>query len=790
MKKSAPAKQSKKAVKKRFLFFSGLLFLIISFIAFTGYFFAARQINHTYIGQQLVIAGEAVTGRVASEIGSDLILLSNMSTSSAIQYYFANPHDSELRSLALAEFAAFQQESTEGSLFWINNINRIINFFGMPPEAIAPGSPEAVWFVHALLSAEDHNFYITLDRLTGRLNLWASTTVYSVMDGVLEPVGLIGIAFDMAEITRHITDAHRRTHEHIVVYLFNQAGEITSSVNTGLIASRVPLAAHLGDVGAEAIRIADMIVNGQGFNYVAGNYMYRVDAVSVIPGWNALLRYPLPGLLALNEPMNMLFFGMIGLILVLFIIINIFDARSNRTIAKAYAELTQERDIIQAMKDNIHQGIFLMDTDLRILPQYSQPLISILAYYDSDLEGKSLLDILATSLDTTQLQGMRDFFEMMFEKSVSSKVLEEANPISEFEYTIDGHTKILNTRFHLIDEPGSDPVIVGVIQDITREKEFENELQTQKEAQQLEMKNIFDVIQVDPLVFQDFIEDTESNFNYINSILKDRSLTSKQVVTKFFQNVHAMKSNALSLGLETFGKKLHTLEDKIKFVMELSSINEEDILSLVVEFETIMREKDTYVKIVKRINSFKSSNQLDSVLIHSLTRVVETVCEETKKKAELKSGQMDIDLLESNLRKPIKDILFQCVRNSIYHGIETSDERVKKNKKPQGLLAVSVKKTSGKAEITFSDDGRGFDWDKIKTKYLKRYPDAKDTSKKVLLSSVFSPGFSTADDTTTVAGRGVGLSLVRDIVKQNGGSIQADSSESGLTLKFLFPLAS
>ena len=457
-------------------------------------------------------------------------------------------------------------------------------------------------------------------------------------------------------------------------------------------------------------------------------------------------------------------------------------------IRKANVELAQEKDVIQAMKDNINQGIFLMDTELKILPQYSQPLVSILSYYDSELEGKNLLDILATSLDVKQIQGIKKYFGMIFAKSKIKEVLEEANPISEFEYKIEGQTKILSTKFHLIERAGFEPVIVGVIHDITREKEFETELQAQREAQQREMKDMFDVIQIDPLVFQDFIEDTDSNFNYINSILKDKSLTEKQVVTKFFQNIHAMKSNALSLGLESFGKKLHTLEDKIKTVLDSDRISEENVLSLAVELETIMQEKDSYEKTIRKIDKFKASNQIDSVLVYSLTKAVENIAGETQKKVELKAMQMDREILESKLRKPIKDILFQCVRNSVYHGIETPEERIKKNKKPNGLLAVSVKKSEGNAEIIFSDDGRGLDWEKIKTKYLKRYPEAKDISKKVLLSSIFSPEFSTSDNITSIAGRGVGLSLVKDLVKQNKGAIKVDSSESGLTFKFVFPL--
>ena len=453
-------------------------------------------------------------------------------------------------------------------------------------------------------------------------------------------------------------------------------------------------------------------------------------------------------------------------------------------------ELAHERDIIQTMKNSIQQGIFLMDNELKILPQFSQPLVNILSYYDSDLSGKNFLDILSSSLDAKELQTMKSYFQMMFEKTKSAKVLEAVNPISEFDYHVDDRIKILSTKFHLVEQTNTEAFIIGIIQDITREKEFEKELQNQRMAKELEMKNMFDVIQIDPIVFSDFIEDTESNFNYINSILKDKSLTEKQVVTKFFQNVHAIKSNALILGLESLGSNLHSLEDDIKKVSDQSQITLEDILRLTIKFESIMQEKDTYSKMVRKIESYKTTNRLDSVLIHSLTKAVEKVSEETRKKVSLKVGHIDLDILESNLRRPIKDILFQCVRNSIYHGIETVEERVRKNKKPEGLLVFSIKSIDGKAEITFSDDGRGLDWDKIRVKYLKMHPETNKADKNVLLASIFSPEFSTSEETTSVAGRGVGLSLVKDLVKENKGNINVSSTESGLTFKFSFPLAS
>ena len=453
------------------------------------------------------------------------------------------------------------------------------------------------------------------------------------------------------------------------------------------------------------------------------------------------------------------------------------------------AELASERDIVQTMKDNIDRGIFLMDSEFKILPQYSKPLIPIFAYYDSELAGKNFLDMLSASLDAKQLQIMKGYFTMIFNKTRSVKILDSANPISEFEYKIEDRTKTLSTKFSLIEKAGSEPVVIGIVQDITREKEFEIELKAQKEARELEMKNMFDVIQIDPVVFQDFAEDTDNNFNFINSILKDGTLSERQAVEKIYQNVHAIKSNALILGLETFGNKLHDLEDDIKRVSNQKDIAVEDILGLALKLENIMQEKDSYIKITKRIESYKTSNKLDSVLMHNLSKAVEKISAETGKKAALKTGQIDVEILESRLRKPIKDILFQCVRNSLYHGIESIDERIRKHKNPQGNLSVSIIKNGGKAEISFSDDGRGLDWEKIKKKYLQLHPQAKDADRKVLLAAIFSPEFSTSEKTTSIAGRGVGLSLVKSIIKDNNGVISVNSSDSGLSFKFTFPFS-
>ncbi|MCL2265265.1 MAG: ATP-binding protein [Treponema sp.] len=507
--------------------------------------------------------------------------------------------------------------------------------------------------------------------------------------------------------------------------------------------------------------------------------------------FSVLLFYsPLSNMMPLGAPadeVKMRIIGVYFLIAALSVIYEWIGILKDRKEKELLAQLAQERDMIQTMKDNINQGIFLMDKELNILPQYSRTLISILSYYEEDMTGKNFLDIVRGSFDQKQLQVMKGYFSMVFSKEKSAKVLESANPISEFEYKVDDDKKYLSTKFQLIEQAASDPVIIGIIHDISREKEIEFELQAQKENQEMEMKNMFDIIKVDPNVFQTFIEDTDANFNHINDLLKNRHLTEKEVVTKIFQYVHAIKSNAVILDLESLANKLHSLEDEIKAASNKDKVLTNDVLGLAIKIEKFMQEMDSYTAITKKINAYKTTNTMDTILVSSLTKAVEKISGELHKKAALKAGQIDLNIMESKLRKPIKDILSQCVRNSLYHGIETVDERIKKGKNPQGLLTFSVKAVDGKAEIIFSDDGGGLDLKKIKQKYLELHPGAS-ADKKVLLASIFSPEFSTAEDTGMAAGRGVGLSFVKDLVKEYNGAINVNSAESGLTFKFSFPL--
>jgi two-component system chemotaxis sensor kinase CheA len=355
---------------------------------------------------------------------------------------------------------------------------------------------------------------------------------------------------------------------------------------------------------------------------------------------------------------------------------------------------------------------------------------------------------------------------------------------------INGTEKNLRSNFATVDRGRGNVFILGTLEDVTAAKELERQLAEEEGKREEEMKALFQVIQVEPRVFGDFLEDTEYEFDRINDILKNQKLSGKDAMVMIYQSVHAIKSNALILGLENFSGKLHELENKIRKLREVDDVPFEEVLHITVELESIMREKDRFRDIIGKIESFRGTGgrrQDRFVLIETLTKACEKASEALHKKTKFIVDDLDGEILEHGPRRVIKEILTQLVRNSAYHGIETPEDRRAAGKESEGSVRLVLKHVEDKINIKLSDDGRGLDFEKIRkkalsSKVLKNEEEAGDRAK--LLSAIFAPGFSTAEVADLHAGRGIGLNLVRERIKDLKGTIKVQT-ESGKGTSFV-----
>jgi len=467
----------------------------------------------------------------------------------------------------------------------------------------------------------------------------------------------------------------------------------------------------------------------------------------------------------------------------------------DRRVNRLNNELRVERDTIATMKDNLKLGVFLMNQDFEIQGAYSKLMKEILG--TDEIEGKKLSDFLVSSLKPKELKTVEDYLKMVLNRQYDAAMLEDINPISEFTYVdeISNKTKVLRTAFSAVDQGVDTYYILGSIEDVTITRELERQLIAEAGRREEEMKDLYQVIHVDPAVFGDFLDDTESEFERINKVLKDKALSAKDAIVSIYQSVHAIKSNALILGLENFSGKLHELENLIKKYRDGDEITFENILHVTIELEKIMKEKDKFRDIIKKIESFRtttgSGRQDRHVLVETLSKACEKAALDHGKNVAFTVDELDDSILEHGPRRVIKEVLTQLVRNSVTHGIEMPEERENNGKDGQGKVRLSITKEDGLIHLKLSDDGGGLDFNKIREKALNLSLISKEEAddKNKLLKVIFSPGFSTAEAADLHAGRGIGLNLVRERIKELNGSVKiASEPGKGTTFNLFIPL--
>lgn len=154
-------------------------------------------------------------------------------------------------------------------------------------------------------------------------------------------------------------------------------------------------------------------------------------------------------------------------------------------------------------------------------------------------------------------------------------------------------------------------------------------------------------------------------------------------------------------------------------------------------------------------------------------------------------GNTEIDkALLDHLFEPLNHI----VRNSISHGIESEEERLKKGKPKEGRICIRARHEQGFVVIEIEDDGKGLDLEKVTKKAIERgdlsEEKAKNMSSEELAELIFNPGLSTAEKVTDVSGRGVGMDSVRDIIKNKmRGQIEIlTETNVGTTIRIKLPL--
>jgi chemosensory pili system protein ChpA (sensor histidine kinase/response regulator) len=177
-------------------------------------------------------------------------------------------------------------------------------------------------------------------------------------------------------------------------------------------------------------------------------------------------------------------------------------------------------------------------------------------------------------------------------------------------------------------------------------------------------------------------------------------------------------------------------------------------------------------------------------LSERLYRVVRQAAKETSVQVRLNVEGSSIELDRSVLDR-MAGAFEHLLRNAVVHGIETPDVRRAQDKDPIGTIDVTLAQQGNEVRIQIRDDGHGLDLKRIEARGRRNgliAPDAQPTDAE-LANLIFTPGFTTTDEVTELAGRGVGMDAVRTDVTALGGRIETASAPGrGTAFTLLLPL--
>ncbi|RHX90463.1 chemotaxis protein CheA [Leptospira stimsonii] len=297
---------------------------------------------------------------------------------------------------------------------------------------------------------------------------------------------------------------------------------------------------------------------------------------------------------------------------------------------------------------------------------------------------------------------------------------------------------------------------------------------------------------------------------YLNALEIQKSLTTDEI-NKLKNGLRISTENS-DLSIETSslrenGKESEALRMQTK-TLRVDSSKIDTLISLVGELITqeanlsrkIIDSEDTQLiesseslyRLVSEIREFALSLRMVPIadLFEKYKRVVRDLSKELNKQVELEIFGGETELDRSVIEK-IADPMVHILRNALDHGIETSEERVRKGKSPIGKLQIQASHGTGSILISIMDDGKGLDAEKIVSKAISKGLIGKDQilTESEIYSLIFQPGFSTVEQVTNLSGRGVGMDVVLRNIESLRGSVQIQSAkDKGSSFLIRLPL--
>ncbi|HTX24570.1 MAG TPA: ATP-binding protein [Steroidobacteraceae bacterium] len=475
-------------------------------------------------------------------------------------------------------------------------------------------------------------------------------------------------------------------------------------------------------------------------------------------------------------------------------------AREER-LARAAQE--QTRDILRTVRE----GFFLLDANHRIGSAWSHALTRL--FGRQDFSGLLFEDLLKDLVPPATLATATKYVKLLWGERAHENLMKSINPLGQLEIHVDnGHggrdVRYLQFDFHRVMSEKSVKHVLASVTDITSSVLLARELQESQENANAQVDMMMGVMHMDPVQLGGFLDATETGLTLVNTILKEPARTDADFRKKLdgmFRELHSIKGEASAIGLMTVARRVHALEDAVADLKENPALSGNDFLPLVVKLDELMAHLKVVRELAARLGSLRdapagagesarAAGAADGVarrraqeLSQALQQLAARLANDHRKKLKLEtSGLAEVPAGYGGL---VKDVLIQMVRNAAVHGIEPVEVRRAHTKDETGLVRIEFGKQAGGYELVVEDDGGGILPEELRAAAVRRHlvtqADANSMDTRSVMALIFRPGFSTQDQVSLDAGRGVGMDVVARSIYALGGKIGVSTSPGKFT---------
>lgn len=323
-----------------------------------------------------------------------------------------------------------------------------------------------------------------------------------------------------------------------------------------------------------------------------------------------------------------------------------------------------------------------------------------------------------------------------------------------------------------------------------------------EDESKLEINEIssFDLItpEFEAKIREDYNQGIDLSMSYLKNLANtSTNATDNEIVAELKDDAFD-KTSSLSIAKENVISSIRVSSDKLDSLMNLVS---ELVISQARLF--LLSEKDNSNNELSAIseNFEKITRQLRDITFSICLIPIETQITRFRRLIRDLSSELGKDIvfmaegtdteLDKTIIENLTDPLLHIIRNSIDHGIEMPDVRVKNGKPAQGKIILKAFYSGATVHVQIIDDGAGINVEKVKQKAIDKEIITSDRilTEKDAFDLIFLPGFSTAAKVTGVSGRGVGMDVVKKNILKIRGEIDIESKLNvGTTITIKLPL--